>query len=215
MTSRLSAPPDAAAKRSAPAAQRNREPILEALRPRLPGPRAAGDAPLVLEVASGTGEHAVYLCAALPGVRWQPTDQEEAALASIAAWRAEAGLPNLLPPLRLDVTEEPWPLSAAEALFCANMIHISPWAASVALFAGAGRLLPRGGALFTYGPYRFGGAFTAPSNAAFDESLRQRDARWGVRDVDSLRELAAAHALTLEETLAMPANNHLLVFRKG
>lgn len=202
-------------KRSAPAALRNREPILEVLRPRLPGPRPGGDAPLVLELASGTGEHAVFFAQALPHLRWQPSDADADALVSIAAWRAESALPNVLAPLALDVTIEPWPLAAADAIFCANMIHISPWACTLALFAGAGHLLPAGAALFTYGPYRFSGSFTAPSNAAFDESLRQRDARWGVRDLDELVPLAAAHGLTLEDTVAMPANNHVLVFRKG
>ncbi len=204
------------AKRSAPAALRNREPILQALRHRLPARalRPGVAAPLVLEIASGTGEHAVHLCRALPELRWQPTDVDDGALASAAAWRAESALPNLLAPIALDVSRRPWPVAGADAVFCANMVHIAPWSAAEGLFAGAGELLPAGGALFTYGPYRFHGSFTAPSNAAFDDSLRQRDARWGVRDVADLTPLAASCGLELEETLELPANNHILVFRK-
>lgn len=196
-------------KRSSPAAQRNRQPILEALGPRLP---VAG---LILEIASGTGEHAVHLARALPHLEWQPTDLDPAARDSIAAWRDESALPNLRAPLPLDVTQRPWPVTHADAIFCANMIHISPWAASEALFDGAGRVLLPGAALFTYGPYRFSGAFTAPSNQTFDESLRQRDPSWGVRDLAELAPLARTHNLALEEILEMPANNHLLVFRRA
>lgn len=199
-------------KRSSPASVRNREPILEVLRPRLP---ATG---LVLEIASGSGEHAVHLARALPHLEWQPTDVDEAALASIAAWRAEAALPNLRAPLRLDVAEEPWPAElgagSVAAIFCANMVHISPWRASEALFAGAGRLLAEGASLFTYGPYRFDGRFTAPSNEAFDQSLRSRDPSWGVRDVADLRALGERSGLVLEETIEMPANNHVLRFQR-
>jgi SAM-dependent methyltransferase len=194
-------------KRFSPATQRNREPILEVLRLRLP---AHG---LVLELASGTGEHAAYFARALPQLEWQPTDVEAAALESIEAWRQEAALPNLRAPLPLDATQVPWPIERAAAMFCANMIHISPWPATEALFAGAGRVLPAGAALFTYGPYRFAGDL-APSNLAFDESLRARDASWGVRDVEDLKRLALEHELALEETIAMPANNHVLVFRR-
>lgn len=195
-------------KRSSPASVRNREPILAALRPRLP---AAG---LVLELASGTGEHAVHCAAALPALQWQPTDLDPDALASIAAWRDEAQLPNLRAPLPLDALRWPWPVERADAIFCANMVHISPWEVSVALFAGAARVLPAGAPLCTYGPYRFDGAFTAPSNQAFDASLRQRDPRWGVRDVAELSKLASQHGLALEETVEMPANNHVLLFRR-
>lgn len=197
-------------KRSAPAATRNRAPILDVLRRALP---AEG---VVLEIASGTGEHAVHFAAALPGLTWLPSDPSEDARASIAAWRDETGLPNLRPPLALDVTA-PWPLDAATpiaAIVCINMIHIAPWAATEALFAGAARLLPPGAPLVTYGPYRFGGAFTADSNAAFDADLRARDPRWGVRDVDDLTALAATHAIALVETVALPANNHALIWRR-
>jgi SAM-dependent methyltransferase len=196
-------------KRSSPATLRNREPIRVALAPRLP---ASG---LVLEIASGSGEHAVHFAAAFTGLEWQPTDVEETSIDSIRSWRAEAALPNLRAPLVLDVHHEPWPVAAADAIFCANMIHIAPWSAAEALFGGASRVLGNGGSLFTYGPYCFGGTFTAPSNAAFDESLRRRDPRWGVRDLDNLTRLAVEHGLTLEETVEMPANNHLLRFRRA
>src|SRR4051812_33097084 len=139
-------PPTAA--RSSPSTARNREPILAVLAPRLPG------AGLVLEIAAGAGEHALFNAAALPHLQWQPTDADEMALASIAAWRDHAGTPTLLPPLHLDASDpDGWPISAADAVISINMIHISPWAATLGLLAGAGRLLPAGGPLFTYGPY--------------------------------------------------------------
>src|SRR5687768_4652704 len=188
-------------KQHAPAAARNREPIREVLARHLP---ASG---VVLEIASGTGEHAVHMARAFPGITWQPSDIDDRALASIAAWQAEAALPNLRAPVRFDVAGE-WP--AADAVVCINMIHIAPWEASLALFAGAARVLPPGGLLFTYGPYRFDGR-TAPSNDEFDQSLRGRDPRWGVRDVRDLQAIATG--FTLAEVIAMPANNHSLVWR--
>ncbi len=194
-------------KQYAPATQRNREPIREVLARELP---ASG---LVLEIASGSGEHAVEFARAFPGVTWQPSDPDEPALASIEAWRAEAALPNLAAPVKLDVIA-PWPDVQADALVCINMVHIAPWEAALALFAGAGRVLAPGALLFLYGPYRFGGAFSAPSNQAFDASLRARDPRWGVRDVDDLRAAADAQGLQLRDTVALPANNHALVFRR-
>lgn len=194
-------------KQHAPAASRNREPIREVLARELP-PRGT-----VLEIASGSGEHAVAFARAFPAVTWQPSDADEGALASIAAWREEAALPNLAPPLRLDVTA-PWPIEQADAIVCINMVHIAPWEAALALFAGAGRLLAANALLFLYGPYRFGGVYTAPSNEAFDASLRARDPRWGVRDVDDLRAAAAGQGLHLHDMVALPANNHALVFRR-
>ncbi len=194
-------------KQHAPATERNQEAILEVLARALP---ASG---LVLEIASGTGQHAVAFARAFPGIAWQPTDVEPRSLASIEAYRAEASLSNLRAPLVLDVTAEPWPVTEADAIVCINMIHISPWEASVALFGGAARRLPPGAPLVTYGPYRFDGV-TAPSNEDFDRSLRSRDPRWGVRDVAELRALADASGLELRETVAMPANNHTLVFRR-
>jgi SAM-dependent methyltransferase len=195
-------------KHHAPATERNREPIREVLARELP---ASGT---VLEIASGSGEHAVAFARAFPGMTWQPSDPDERALESIAAWRAEAALPNLAAPVRLDATATPWPVERADAIVCINMVHIAPWEAALALFAGAARLLAPGALLFLYGPYRFGGAFTAPSNQAFDASLRSRDPRWGVRDVDDLRAAAAAQGFTLGQPIALPANNHVLLFRR-
>ena len=193
-------------KRFAPATLRNREPIRDVLARELP---ASGT---VLELASGSGEHAVFMAAAFPHLAWRPTDLDPDALASIAAWRAEAALPNLCEPLRLDVCDPHWPLSEAAAITCCNMVHISPWEATLGMFAGAARLLASGALLYLYGPYRFNGAFTAPSNEAFDRSLRSRDPSWGVRDVTDLE--AAASGFALREVISMPANNHSLVFRR-
>jgi SAM-dependent methyltransferase len=195
------------AKNHAPASARNREPIREVLARELP-PRGT-----VLEIASGSGEHAIHFARAFPALTWQPSDASERALASIAAWRAEAALPNLQPPLSLDVTASTWPVAHADAIICINLLHISPWDAALGLFAGAARLLSPGALLYLYGPFRFGGAFTSPSNADFDHSLRDRDPHWGVRDVDDLVAVARSHGLTLRDTVAMPANNHSLLFR--
>ena len=190
-----------------PHVARNREPILDVLRRALP-PRG-----LVLEVASGSGEHAAFFADALPSVSWQPTDIDGNALASIAAFRASTGVPNLLAPLRLDVTSASWPLDRAEAVVNCNMIHISPWAACEGLIAGAGRILPSGGVLYLYGPYRIDGRHTAPSNAEFDAYLRGQNAAWGIRDLAEVSGLAARHGLTLAETVPMPANNLSVIFR--
>jgi SAM-dependent methyltransferase len=196
------------AARSAAAAGRNREPILGVLRDVLPRPG------LVLEVASGTGEHAVWFSAALPGLTWQPTDRDEEALRSIAAWSAMAALPNLLPPLWLDATAETWPIAQADAVVAINMLHIAPWTATKGLIAGAERVLTHGGLLFLYGPFREGGAHTTASNAAFDADLRTRDPSWGIRDLDEIIALAAQHGLLPPERIAMPANNLSVVFRR-
>jgi SAM-dependent methyltransferase len=186
-----------------PATSRNRDPILDVLRPRLAKARS------VLEIASGSGQHAAYFAAAMPWLTWQPTDVEDAHLASIDAWRTDAT--NVRASIRLDVTAE-WPAGAFDVVYCANMVHIAPWEAAVGLFTGAARVLPIGGRLVTYGPYRRGGAHTAPSNEAFDASLKGRDPRWGVRDVDELA--AITPELVLDEVIAMPANNFVLVFRR-
>jgi hypothetical protein len=200
----------ASAARVSPSTARNRDPILEALKPRLP------HRGLVLEIAAGAGEHAVHNAAALPGLEWQPTDPDPEALASIAAWRAHASLPNLLPPLRLDASDpDAWPVERADAVVNINMIHISPWAATLGLMAGAGRLLPTGGGLFLYGPYIEAGVQTAPSNLAFDLSLKSRDSAWGIRHLEAVAAAAAGHGLALAERIAMPANNLILVFRKA
>ncbi len=193
---------------TAPAVARNRDPILAVLRRVLP---AQGT---VLEIASGTGEHAVHFAGALPGMTWQPTDPDAVALRSIAAWRETARLPNLLAPLVLDVTSAVWPVQRADAMVCINMIHISPWRAAEALMAGAARLLAPGSALFLYGPYKEGGAHTAPSNEAFDASLRARNPEWGVRDLDDVKALAEREGVDFVERVAMPANNLSVVFRR-
>jgi hypothetical protein len=179
------------------------------LRSRLP---AAG---LVLEIAAGAGEHAAYNAAALPHLTWLPTDPDPEALTSIGAWRDQAGLVNLMAPLRLDASEpDAWPIEQADAVVNINMVHISPWSATEGLMAGAARLLPTGRLLFLYGPYLEDGVETAPSNLAFDENLRARNPAWGLRRLEDVVALAAAHGLALAERIAMPANNLSLVFRK-
>jgi hypothetical protein len=194
------------AARSAPAAARNREPILGVLREYLPRPAH------VLEIASGTGEHAVWFSSALPGLTWQPTDHDPEALRSIAAWRDISGPPNLLPPLRLDASADTWPVTWADAIVAINLVHIAPWTVTRGLLAGAARVLTSGGSLFLYGPFREGGMHTAPSNAAFDADLRARDPSWGIRDLDELAELAGQHGLVGPERIAMPENNLSVVF---
>lgn len=196
-------------KRQAPAAARNRQPILDVLRPRLP------DRGLVLEVASGSGEHALHFAAALPGLVFQPSDPDPEARASIDAWAADSGLANLRPALALDAATTDWPIAVADAVLCCNMIHISPWASTIGLVAGAARLLPPGGLLYLYGPYRRNGAHTAPSNAAFDEDLRRRNPAWGVRDLEAVATLAAGAGLAPPEVIEMPANNLSVLFRRG
>jgi SAM-dependent methyltransferase len=192
-----------------PHVARNRAPILDVLRRVLP------PAGLVLEIASGSGEQAVYFAANLPALSWQPTDVDAKALASIAAHRAAAAdAPNLLAPLPLDVTTARWPVERADAIVCCNMIHITPWTVSEGLIAGAGRILSDGGVLYLYGPYKIDGRHTAPSNQEFDVWLRGQDAAWGIRDLGEVTELAARHGLTLVETVPMPANNFSVIFRK-
>ncbi|MBA3540474.1 MAG: DUF938 domain-containing protein [Deltaproteobacteria bacterium] len=195
-------------KQHAPATARNRGPICEVLARVLPRDG------LVLEIASGSGEHAVYMAEQLAGLTWQPSDPSEVARASIAAWREAENLPNLRAPLALDAMADVWPITAADAIVCINMIHIAPWEATLRLFAGAARTLSPGGVLVTYGPYGHDGVL-APSNAEFDRSLRTRDARWGVRDVAELRTVAVTHGFRLDELLVMPANNHVLVFHRA
>jgi SAM-dependent methyltransferase len=188
---------------------RNRDAILEVLRRRLP-PKG-----LVLEVASGSGEHAAYFAAELPALSWQPTDPDREALASAAAHRAAAGMPNLLPPLHLDVMSERWPVERADVVMCCNMIHIAPWAACEGLVAGAARTLAPGGLLFLYGPYKIGGEHTASSNRDFDLDLRARNPQWGIRDLGDVTALAERHGFKFAETVPMPANNLSVIFRRG
>jgi uncharacterized protein DUF938 len=200
--------PNPDAREHSPSAERNRDPILAVLRQVLPSRGT------VLEIASGTGQHALHFAAAFPGLVWQPSDADAGARASIVAWTAHAGLTNIRPPLDLDVRREPWGIDAADAMVCINMIHISPWASTEALIDGAARVLPGGAALYLYGPYRRGGAHSAPSNEAFDEQLRSRNPSWGVRDMEAVEQLADAAGFTCDERIAMPANNFSLVFRK-
>jgi SAM-dependent methyltransferase len=190
-----------------PHVARNRQPILEVLKRGLPHQG------LVLEVASGSGEHAAFFAKNLPSLIWQPTDTDRAALASIAAHRAAADEPNLLSPLYLDVAAERWPVERADAVICINMIHITPWAACEGLVAGAKRVLRGAGILYLYGPYKIDGRHTAPSNQEFDTSLRAQNAEWGVRDLGDLADLAKRHGLALVETVSMPANNLSVIFR--
>lgn len=192
---------------AAPAVARNRDAILEVLRPRLP---ATG---LVLEIASGTGEHVAHFAQALPHLTWQPSDPAPQARASIAAWSAAEGRDNIRSPLALDAAAATWPLAQADAIVCINMIHISPWEAAEGLMRGAARLLPPGGLLYLYGPYLRAGVPTAPSNEAFDADLRRRDPRWGLRDLEAVAACAAAHALALDTVVEMPANNLSVMFR--
>jgi SAM-dependent methyltransferase len=191
----------------APAAQRNRGPILDVLRETLP---ARG---LVLEIASGTGEHVAHFAQSLPALTFQPSDPDARARASVAAWIAATGLANIRAPLELDVTRAPWPLARADALLCINMIHISPWEATESLFAAAAALLPDGAPLVTYGPYKREGVHTAPSNAEFDASLRATNPAWGVRDLETVAACAARNGFSAPRIVEMPANNLTLVFR--
>jgi SAM-dependent methyltransferase len=188
---------------------RNREPILEVLRRVLP-PRG-----LVLEVASGSGEHAAYFAKRLPTLLWQPRDPDPRALASIAGHRTAADAPNLLSPLWLDAMSEQWPVQRADALVCINMIHITPWAACKGLMTGAERTLRSSGVLYLYGPYQINGRHTAQSNQEFDAWLRTQNAQRGVRDIAGVTDLAHRHGFSLAETIPMPANNLSAVFERS
>ncbi|WP_394731048.1 DUF938 domain-containing protein [Altererythrobacter sp. GH1-8] len=197
------------AKRHAPATLRNREAIAEVLANELP---ASGT---VLEVASGSGEHAVYFAARFPQITWQPSDPDPAALASIEAWRAVGGSTNLYAAMELNAAASDWPVDRADAIFCANMVHITPWEAAVGLLAGAGRLLAPGAPLILYGPYFEDGVAPAPSNLSFDESLQSRNPSWGIRAVKDMDALAQDHDLKRTARHEMPANNLTLVYRKA
>ena len=190
-----------------PAPERNWAPILAALSPRLP---QTGE---LLEIASGTGQHAVRFAEALPEWTWQPTDMDPEHRATIQTRIERAGLANLRAPVALDVRDLPWPIKAVDAIYCANMIHIAPWEAAQGLFAGAGQVLRPAGRLFLYGPFRFKG-HTVPSNEAFHASLQRRDSSWGVRDLAQVAQVAAESGLSHDETIEMPANNHLIVFTR-
>lgn len=193
-------------RKHAPATLRNREAITEVLAGLLP---ARGE---VLEVASGSGEHVACFAERFPALNWQPSDPDASALASIASWCT--GLSNVRQPLAIDAADVHWAVGHADAVLCINMVHISPWAATLGLMAGAARLLPAGGPLILYGPYRRADVPTAPSNEAFDASLKARDARWGLRAVEAVSAAAAAKGLVFERLVEMPANNIMLVYRR-
>lgn len=198
-------------KQSAPSALRNRGPILEVLRRVLP------PSGLVLELASGTGEHATHFAQALPSLTFQPSDIDDAARASIDAWREDLSPPNVRPALSLNVRDEVWPSlhdASVDAMLCINMIHIAPWSATLGLMRHAGRVLKDGAPLVTYGPYLQKDVVTAPSNIAFDESLRARDPAWGVRQLEDVVAAGRTNGIALGEVVAMPANNLCVVFRK-
>jgi SAM-dependent methyltransferase len=202
-------PPAPSGGLHAAATDRNREPILEVLRRVLP------PAGMVLEIASGTGQHVAFFAGALPALRWQPSDPSPTHRDSVRAWTATAAVGNVEVPVDLDVERWPWPITRADAILNINMIHIAPWSAAVALFAGAARVLAPSGVLFLYGPFMRGGRHTAESNLRFDERLRAEDPRWGVRDLVDLEVLAATSGFQAPEVVDMPANNLSLVFRRG
>jgi hypothetical protein len=195
-------------KRHAPATLRNRDAIVEVLRGVLPKRGT------VLEIASGSGEHIVHFAQAFPALDWQPSDPDVAALRSIVAWTDESDLINVAPPVLLDASADDWPVSLADAILCINMIHISPWEATLGLLRGAARLLPVGGPLCLYGPYVQLGVETAPSNVAFDQSLRDRNPAWGLRNVADVEAAASEQGFRLETIVPMPANNLSLIFRR-
>jgi SAM-dependent methyltransferase len=211
-------PIEADGRLDAAAFHRNHAPIWEVLENFLAG--KSGD---VLEAGSGTGQHVVHFASHAPDITWWPSDYNEAHLNSIAAWRAHAGLPNIRPEMRIDLSDPAWCSQMQDdrgpsdllAVFCANVIHIAPWRVAEGLFAGAARYLRRDGRLFLYGPFKRDGKHTALSNAVFDTSLRDRDAEWGVRDVEDVSRLAEGVGLALIETVPMPANNFILVFERS
>ena len=200
--------PAAGLRRSAPAALRNREPIAAVLRDWLP------KSGLVLEIASGTGEHAVHFAREFPDLEWQPSDLHPEALSSIVAWRDYANLPNLREPVVIDAAAPNWPIGHVDAVLSINMVHISPWASALGLIAGAARLLPDGGPLILYGPWLKDDVPTAASNLEFDADLKARDPEWGLRRVEDFAGAAARKGLALEETRPMPTNNMMLLLRR-
>lgn len=197
------------ARETSPSAERNKQPILEVLARVLP-PQG-----VVLEIGSGTGQHVAHFAKALPSLMFQPSEMDRARHASILAWTAAEQLTNVRAPLAIDLTAQPWPISGVDAMLCINVIHISPWEATLGLMAGAAALLPVGGVMVTYGPYRRDGVHTSPSNEAFDASLRVRHPSWGVQDIGDVAEAASHAGLALDEIVTMPANNFSLIWRKA
>lgn len=195
-------------KRHAPATTRNSAAIAQVLQTELP------EHGTVLEIASGTGEHAVYFARVFPQLQWQPSDEDTAALLSIEEWGAESALTNLLPPIHIHAADVDWPVTDVAAVLCINMVHISPWHSAEGLFRNAGRILASGAPLILYGPFLEAGTDTAPSNLEFDASLKARDPRWGLRDVSALDVLAEASGLERTARHAMPANNLTVVYRR-
>lgn len=195
-------------KFSSPSALRNRDPIWNVLQKVLP------ENGTMLEIASGSGEHAIHYAARLPNLIWQPSDPSDKARASIKAWSDEEGFENLLPPLDIDVTSETWPIDHADAMLAINMVHISPWAATVGLMKGAGRLLPSGGSLTLYGPYRQEGREFVESNVEFDVWLRNQNSDWGIRQLEDVASLAKQSGLSLSSVVDMPANNLCVIFKR-
>jgi len=194
-------------KRFAQSADRNKGPILEVLRSVLP---ASG---LVLEIGSGTGQHATHFARALPSLEWQPTDVDPELRRSVEAWIRDEGLSNVRAPIALDVHDRPWPIDRADAVVCINMIHVAPWQSTLDLFEGARSIDPS--VIVLYGPYRRSGAHTAPSNEQFDASLKANDPTWGVRDLEAVEKVATENGFMLVEVVQMPANNFCVVFRKA
>jgi len=196
-------------KWSIPSAERNKGPILDVLARVLP---TRG---VVLEIASGTGQHVIHFATALPGLTWQPSDSDVELRESIVLRVGEEQLPNVRTPIDLDVTRLPWPLQTADAVVCINLIHVAPWSATPALFEGAKALLPAQHFLFLYGPYRRFGRHTSESNERFDSDLRAHNSEWGLRDLEAVCEIAAAAGFVLAETVEMPANNFSVIFERG
>lgn len=191
-----------------PSAERNKGPIADVLKRVLP------DHGTVLEISSGTGQHVVHFAREMPGLIWQPSERDAPSLQWIRQWMAAEALPNIRPPLPLDVTDLPWPTEAAQAIICLNMIHIAPWSATEGLMRGAGTVLGHDGILFLYGPYRQTAVPTSPSNEAFDSQLRARNPEWGLRTVEDVTRCAMSHGFGAPEIHEMPANNLSLIFRK-
>lgn len=195
-------------KQNNPSAVRNRDEILEVI------PRFLPKSGLILEIAAGTGQHCIHFAPHFPGVTWQPSDRKPEALASISAYVAEANIPQLRPPMELDVTWESWPVSEVAGMLCINMVHASTWESSLGLLSGAARVLVKGGPLVLYGAYFREDRETAPSNIEFDRRLRERDPSWGVRQMELMVSEAESRGLSFDSVLDVPNNNYLLVFRK-
>jgi hypothetical protein len=192
----------------APATERNRDFILDVLRDVLP---TTG---VILEIASGSGEHVVHFAGNLPSLVFQPSDPEPDALLSVAAWMKAAEVTNVRAPILLDASRSPWPIASADGIICINMVHISPWDASVGLIRGAAAILPPGSPLYLYGPYKRKGFATAPSNEAFDRNLRDRNPIWGLRDLEAIAAIAQSAGFSIPDITEMPANNLSIVFRR-